>query len=516
MPTLTVLAPDSSLAMDEIARQLGDNAYILSTTKRDGMVEIKATNDPIPPSPRESKARSAFAAALAEHGATEEVMVLQRPREAHADPAARENAAREVAARAPAAAAEAAGAGIVAGTAEAGPRPSATVVRLQQPGTDPQRAGRAPAFRPLAPARALPEIEDAAPRPAPWHAQTDSRTASQAASHKDPRSLAPRPPEGDEVVRTLGRLHEALTSLRETMLRTDIAVPDFDRPKFDGPKFDGPDFDRPDFDRPARAPAAAVAAPDPARRILAAGFDPALVATLAADIAPGPSQPAEEIEAAFAETLAARIIAPAPETMLAADAILVLGPSGSGRSTLAAKLGAIVRDLHPARRCRLIEICPRGMTAPDTLKGFVRMLNSAQMLDIGHAIWHEEDLGGLPRPEAGVTHIIDMPSDAATCARILGALEPLIGADAPRLLAMPAGTTAGMLERQMSRPECAGATVALTKLDECDVAAAELSGLAAHDLRIGWLSGTRALVGNLSPATEQVMRDYVAGYIAQA
>lgn len=485
MPTLTVLAPDSSLAMDEIARQLGDNAYILSTTKRDGMVEIKATNDPIPPSPRESKARSAFAAALAEHGATEEVMVLQRPREAHADPAAREHAAREVAARLPAVAAI----GMGAAPAESGPRPSATVVRLQQPGTEPQRAGRAPAFGSLAPARALPEIEDAAPQPAPSHARTGSQTPAQ--------RLAPRVPEGDEVVRTLGRLHEALSSLRETMLRTDIAVPD--------------------FDRPARAPAAATPAPapTPTRRILAAGFDPALVAALAEETAPGPSQPAEEIEAAFAEALAARIIAPAPETTLAADAILVLGPSGSGRSTLAAKLGAIVRDLHPARRCRLIEICPRGMTAPDTLKGFVRMLNSAQMLDIGHAIWHEEDLAGLPRPEAGITHIIDMPSDAATCARILGALEPLIGADAPRLLAMPAGTTAGMLERQMSRPECAGATVALTKLDECDVAAAELSGLAAHDLRIGWLSGTRALVGNLSPATEQVMGDYVAGYIAQ-
>lgn len=464
MPTLTVLAPDSSLAMDEIARQLGDNAYILSTTKRDGMVEIKATNDPIPPSPRESKARSAFAAALAEHGATEEVMVLQRPREGHLEPAAREPALAEAA---------------HAEAALAAPRPSATVVRLQQPGTDAQRARRAPAFRPLAPARPLPEAAAPAPQPA--------------------RSGTPRPPEGDEVIRTLGRLHEALSSLRETMLRTDITVPDFERL---------------DSDPPAHAAqsSATPRTPDPAQRILAAGFDAGLVAEATREF----SGPAAEVEAAFAETLAARIIAPAPEAMLGADAILVLGPSGSGRSTLAAKLGAIVRDLHPARRCRLVEICPRGMTAPDTLKGFVRMLNSAQMLDIGHAIWHEEELAGLPRPEAGVTHIIDMPSDAATCARILEALCRLIGEDAPRLLAVPAGTTAGMLERLMSRPECAGATVALTKLDECDVAAAELSGLAAHDLRIGWLSGTRALVGNLSPATGQVMRDYVAGYIAQA
>ncbi|MGA1268745.1 MAG: hypothetical protein ACO3WM_06770, partial [Gemmobacter sp.] len=228
MPTLTVLAPDSSLAMDEIARQLGDNAYILSTTKRDGMVEIKATNDPIPPSPRESKARSAFAAALAEHGATEEVMVLQRPREGHLDPAAREPALAEAA---------------HAEAALAAPRPSATVVRLQQPGGAPQRAGRAPAVRPLAPARPLPEAAGPAPQPA--------------------RTGTKRPPEGDEVIRTLGRLHEALSSLRETMLRTDITVPDFERL---------------DSDPPAHAAQAAATprTPDPAQRILAAGFDAAL------------------------------------------------------------------------------------------------------------------------------------------------------------------------------------------------------------------------------------------------
>ena len=46
MPTVTVLAPDSALAMDEVIRQLGDNAYILATNARDGQVEILATNEP--------------------------------------------------------------------------------------------------------------------------------------------------------------------------------------------------------------------------------------------------------------------------------------------------------------------------------------------------------------------------------------------------------------------------------------------------------------------------------------
>ena len=46
MPELTIRAADSSLAMDEIEKKLGPDALILSTERRDGMIEIVATNEP--------------------------------------------------------------------------------------------------------------------------------------------------------------------------------------------------------------------------------------------------------------------------------------------------------------------------------------------------------------------------------------------------------------------------------------------------------------------------------------
>lgn len=49
MATTTVRAEDSAQAMDEIIAQLGPDALILSTVKREGMVEITATTDPVPP-----------------------------------------------------------------------------------------------------------------------------------------------------------------------------------------------------------------------------------------------------------------------------------------------------------------------------------------------------------------------------------------------------------------------------------------------------------------------------------
>ena len=46
MPELKITAVDTSLAMDEVERKLGPDALILSTTRRDGMIEILATNEP--------------------------------------------------------------------------------------------------------------------------------------------------------------------------------------------------------------------------------------------------------------------------------------------------------------------------------------------------------------------------------------------------------------------------------------------------------------------------------------
>ena len=44
MTTLTIQAADTASAMDQIAEQLGEDALILSTTKRDGKVIMRATN----------------------------------------------------------------------------------------------------------------------------------------------------------------------------------------------------------------------------------------------------------------------------------------------------------------------------------------------------------------------------------------------------------------------------------------------------------------------------------------
>ena len=45
MSTIVVRASDTALAMDEVERRLGPDAFILSTKTNKGQVEIRATTD---------------------------------------------------------------------------------------------------------------------------------------------------------------------------------------------------------------------------------------------------------------------------------------------------------------------------------------------------------------------------------------------------------------------------------------------------------------------------------------
>ena len=60
MATITVQASDTSTAMEEIALKLGEDAMILSTTKKNGKVIMQASND-APAAPKQAQPASTSA-----------------------------------------------------------------------------------------------------------------------------------------------------------------------------------------------------------------------------------------------------------------------------------------------------------------------------------------------------------------------------------------------------------------------------------------------------------------------
>ena len=60
MATITVQASDTSTAMEEIALKLGEDAMILSTTKKNGKVIMQASNE-APAAPKQAQPASTSA-----------------------------------------------------------------------------------------------------------------------------------------------------------------------------------------------------------------------------------------------------------------------------------------------------------------------------------------------------------------------------------------------------------------------------------------------------------------------
>ena len=60
MTTTTVIAKDTSSAMDDIMSKLGDDAVILSTKHKDGKVHMTATTENVSTTPRRLKPSQQF------------------------------------------------------------------------------------------------------------------------------------------------------------------------------------------------------------------------------------------------------------------------------------------------------------------------------------------------------------------------------------------------------------------------------------------------------------------------
>ncbi|MFZ9683772.1 MAG: P-loop NTPase [Gemmobacter sp.] len=277
---------------------------------------------------------------------------------------------------------------------------------------------------------------------------------------------APAPGGNESVTGILVRLHDALAGLRQSM---------------------------------ATEPTAAAAAIE-TNRILSAGFDPVLARDLAridTGAAPAP---------AFARALAAQIVEDDPDARLGADVVWILGPSGAGRTSLAAKLGAHAARLRPDRAVAIMSILARG--AVDD--GRLRLLAATLGPGTAFATWAED----TPPPafEPGVTHILDMPAQPEVVAQLRAALAPALGDRAQAgILVLPGGASATLIARQLDRPEAAGAVVALSKLDECPAAPGELLALAQRGARVGWLSAGAAPGSDLRAVTTTIMHDHIAG-----
>lgn len=404
MTSLSIVAPDTTQALEEVSRRLGADAYILSTTHVNGQVEVKATNDPIPSTSRPgSSARKSFAQLLEQMA--EKQMVSVKPGQ-----------------------------------------------------------NRNKSFTPQAIVKPKPATSEAAPE-APMHSpllnnasrEVEDKVTLSAESIAKSQAVSPKAPSLDEVQETLTNLIRKLeTSAGETTSQP-------------APELTGTEKD-----------------------LVRAGVSRQLIANLRASFE---GQTVQQGTEAFFRAVAKLVASEHPETTLRARNIMIAGPSGSGRTLVAAKIAARLMETNPESRPLLIAPRTEGYNDGQALRSLSRVLG----VDHVHA-----DADSVPLINRGRgAFVFDLPADTKAAKRLIHDVQCENKAeDLQVILVIPAGASRLQMERLLQAYGEYKPVVLLTRMDECDLAAPEISVIAEHNAKIAWTTGTKGLVDSLTPASQ--------------
>ena len=206
---------------------------------------------------------------------------------------------------------------------------------------------------------------------------------------------------------------------------------------------------------------------------------------------------------AFMDALANKVVHRDVDSLFGSRLVLVVGSSGTGKTTLATKIAAYFKEHGISERMTLAAATGPGVSVNEDIKSYARLLNMRSMqFGIGEL--------KLAIQETSNRMIVDInaaPEDAAEAVRdvirVLGVHKVTV------VQAIPGGSSATMISHQCRQYGALKPMIALTKLDECEAMPAELSALALEGSGVGLLTGTKAIVGGIAIATTPILAQYL-------
>ncbi len=233
-----------------------------------------------------------------------------------------------------------------------------------------------------------------------------------------------------------------------------------------------------------------------------AGYDSATISRLRPAYA---GLPYEAGITAFLDMLGGELSALDSESIMKKRILYVVGATGSGRTTLAAKLAAALKGMHPGKEIALASLNNAQTELDSKLKNFSRILNLPTTI-----LRPDIPIQNFDKMTDFDMLVIDVCLPAEEAVEHIGKAAAHLGeSQMGCLLSIPGGTSSKMIELTLKRFSSVYPTVALTKLDECETGAAEFSMLANYQARIGVLSGTRAVIDALAFATDTILGQYL-------
>ena len=408
MATITVQASDTSTAMEEIALKLGEDAMILSTTKKNGKVIMQASND-APAAPKQAQPAS-----------TSAISDFDR---LFADKLGQELA-----------------------------KPT---IDLSAAGAEQRRA------------------------PASAGRTSSGRTSSGNASAS--------PSAQPDAIQT--HLVSALGLLAEKMEHIEDRLAAMTLTPYEGLN-----------------PELGDSTPMQLRR---SGFSDTIITNLHASFA---GLGYEAGVSSFLSHLGQQLAITQSDSLMQKRIYFIVGPSGSGRTTLAAKLAANLKDEHSGRVVALAHLASSSAETDNKLKSYARLLN----LPFCH-LTHDVPANQFDKMTDFDIMVVDVTLSVDQSNHYLGQLTEHLGAsEVQTIMSLQGGSSASLIRQSMTAYKQVNPLIALTKLDECETTPAEFSALAEQDASIALLSGTRSVVGALAFASGNIISQYLTENFSSA
>ena len=208
---------------------------------------------------------------------------------------------------------------------------------------------------------------------------------------------------------------------------------------------------------------------------------------------------------AFLGGMAERLAHPNAESLLSKRLIFVVGSTGTGCTTMVAKLTAMLREAHPKKEIIAASLHGQNVKSNQSLQNFGRLLK-VPVCDLSLAT-PAADFNKMTDYDVMVIDVTAMPDEAS---QKISEIKAHVGAKEIGIVAtIPGSTSRTMIEATMQRFADLAPTIALTKLDECETTAGEFSAYVEQGGCISILSGTKSVIGASVFASESILLQYL-------
>ena len=221
------------------------------------------------------------------------------------------------------------------------------------------------------------------------------------------------------------------------------------------------------------------------------------------------NQEIEDQELFFYNYLAKKLVLPFENQVLNSNVIFINGPTGSGKTTLCAKISSYILDnlfsANEKHKLSILNFAPKSSEYSELLN-FGKLLN----LNVSSVSSLESLIKYVEENKENTKLLIDVSQENKDLSGYIEYLEKItLNKKYLNLLAIPASANKNMIKSIMSFYKNSFPSIGLTKLDESHVSAEELSIFAELNCKIGILSGSRSIIGSIAFAKSQVLAQYM-------